>query len=533
MATTKRTKTTNKPSLKSQGAGYSTTNRKGETTYYKSSKDAPGYTDTFQGKGTMSKGNAPISRVDSKGAVLATNIGTTSPVIPPKPQVPDTGDMLGMNNASVLQEGLTLDGGKFVKDESASDVMNATKEANANMGNIASQVLGYLQPQENQMQNAYEDTYGISEKQAQRDLRRAERDKQRYTTELNAITTNRDAAILALEDTGRGQTTGFIGGEQGRIQRQAAIAALPVQAQLAAAQGDLEIAKSHVDSLFQMKIKDIETEQAYKQTVANTWMSVANTQQSNLLNAAIADSNARAAEKSQALAMANDWAKMAIEYGQTSLAGKMMKLDPTSKTFQQDLAALQGQVVKPMSAKAPTIQTINGVDMQWDPTTGTWVTPTGAGAPGTTPMSSQKTQTLNDIDTLLQNSESKLSEFLGKRNIIQRNIPGTEEYQFTVQHENLINQLALAARGELKGQGQVSDYEGKLLKSAQTTLNLYMEPKAYLKEAKQVRGAIQTSSGIPAYVSIKSPDGSQTKYAVLDSQSIQDAVNQGYVVEYQ
>lgn len=366
MATTKRTKTTNKPSLKSQGARYSTTNRKGETTYYKSSKDAPGYTDTFQGKGTMSKGNAPISRVDSKGAVLATNIGTTSPVIPPKPVPTDTGDMLGMNNASVLQEGLTLDGGQFVKDESASDVMNATKEANANMGNIASQVLGYLKPDANQAQNAYEDTYGITSRQAGREYRRAQQEVQQYTSQLNSITSSRDAAVLALEDTGRGQTTGFIGGEQGRIQRQAAIAALPVQAQLAAAQGNLEIAKSHVDSLFQMKIKDIETEQAYKQTVANTWMSVANQQQSNLLNAAIADSNARAAEKSQALAMANDWAKVAIEYGQSTLAGKIMKLDPTSKTFQQDLAVLQGQVVKPMSASKRDTQVVNGqlIDMQ-------------------------------------------------------------------------------------------------------------------------------------------------------------------------
>lgn len=386
MATTKRTKTTNKPSLKSQGAGYSTTNRKGETTYYKSSKDAPGYTDTFQGKGTMSKGNAPISRVDSKGAVLATNIGTTSPVIPPKPEPTDTGDMLGMNNASVLQEGLTLDGGKFVKDPNASDVMNATKEANVNMGNIASQVLGYLQPQENQMQNAYEDTYGITSRQAGREYRAAQNEVQQYTSQLNNITANRDASILALEDTGRGQTTGFIGGEQGRIQRQAAIAALPVQAQLAAAQGNLEIAKSHVDSLFQMKIKDIETEQAYKQTVANTWMSVATTQQSNLLNAAIADSNERAEAKKIAMNDAKQIAMQAIEYGQSSLAASVMKLDPTSPTYQQDVMNAMAGLRKPVEAvaqKAPEMQNFGTADnpdwRQYDYGTGTWKEVDGVG----------------------------------------------------------------------------------------------------------------------------------------------------------
>lgn len=283
-------------------------------------------------------------------SIQAANIGTTSPVIPPKPQVPDTGDMLGMNNASVLQEGLTLDGGQFVKDPNASDVMNATKEANANMGNIASQVLGYLKPEANQAQNAYEDTYGITSRQAGREYRRAQQDVQQYTSQLNSITSSRDAAVLALEDTGRGQTTGFIGGEQGRIQRQAAIAALPVQAQLAAAQGNLEIAKSHVDSLFQMKIKDIETEQAYKQTVANTWMSVANQQQSNLLNAAIADSNARAEAKKIAMNDAKQIAMQAIEYGQSSLAASVMKLDPTSPTYQQDVMNAMAGLRKPVSA---------------------------------------------------------------------------------------------------------------------------------------------------------------------------------------
>ena len=283
-------------------------------------------------------------------AIPATDIGTTSPVIPPKPVPTDTGDMLGMNNASVLQEGLTLDGGQFVKDPQDSEQMSAAKEYNANIGNVASSILGYIKPEANQAQNAYEDTYGITSRQAGREYRRAQQDVQQYTSQLNSITSSRDAAVLALEDTGRGQTTGFIGGEQGRIQRQAAIAALPIQAQLAAAQGNLEVAKSHVDSLFQMKIKDIETEQAYKQTVANTWMSVANTQQSNLLNAAIADSNARAEEKKTNLQMANQWAQQAYDNGQSGLAAKIMKLDQSSPTFQQDLANLQSQLVKPQAA---------------------------------------------------------------------------------------------------------------------------------------------------------------------------------------
>lgn len=177
-----------------------------------------------------------------------------------------------MNNASVLQEGITLQGGQFVPDPTASDQMNATREANMNMGNIANAMLSYIKPEANQGEKAYEDVYGISSREAGRDFRRAQQEVQQYTSQLNTLTASRDAEMLKLEGQGRGQTSGFIGGEQARINREAAIQALPIQAQLAAAQGNLEMAKSHVDSLFQMKLKDIDTMQAYKATVANTFI---------------------------------------------------------------------------------------------------------------------------------------------------------------------------------------------------------------------------------------------------------------------
>ena len=157
---------------------------------------------------TKREGSSSYKGSKEEKAFLASNIGTESPVIPNAPVPPNQGDMLGMNNASVLQEGLSLDGGQFVKDPTASDTMNATKEANMNLGNIANQMIGYLKPEENQAQNAYEDTYGITAKQAGRDFRAAQNEVQQYTSQLNSITSSRDAAVLALEDTGRGQTTG-------------------------------------------------------------------------------------------------------------------------------------------------------------------------------------------------------------------------------------------------------------------------------------------------------------------------------------
>lgn len=64
---TNRVATTNKPTLQSQNAGYSTTNRLGETTYYASSKDAPGYNDTQDGKNVPMSPGTPLSAVNSVG----------------------------------------------------------------------------------------------------------------------------------------------------------------------------------------------------------------------------------------------------------------------------------------------------------------------------------------------------------------------------------------------------------------------------------------------------------------------------------
>lgn len=334
----------------------------------------------YEASGSVVGGkNNPNGRGRETPVMTTDKIGVTTPVIPPAPGVQDVGNMLGVNNASVLQDGLTLEGGQFVKDPTASDQMNATKEANAGLGNTANAILSYLKPEQDQAANLYRDTYGVSDKQAGRDFRNAQQEVQQYTSQLNQITASRDAAALSLEGQGRGQTGSFVGGEQARINREAAIQALPVQAQLAAAQGNLEVAKSHVDSLFQMKVKDIETQQAYKQTVANTFMSVANAQQQNLLNAAIADSNARADMKKTAMNDAKSIAMQAIEYGQSSLARNVMSLDTTSPTYQQDVLKAMGQLSKPVAVvtpKAPDLQNFGTATAplwkQYNPSTGQW-----------------------------------------------------------------------------------------------------------------------------------------------------------------
>lgn len=85
-----------------------------------------------------------------------------------------------------------------------------------------------------------------------------------YSAQLNAITAKAEADKLSLIGQGRGIPEVIIGGQQAAIEREAAIRALPVAAQLAAAQGNLELAQDHLDMRFKLLSEDAENEYNYK-----------------------------------------------------------------------------------------------------------------------------------------------------------------------------------------------------------------------------------------------------------------------------
>lgn len=85
-----------------------------------------------------------------------------------------------------------------------------------------------------------------------------------YTSQINSIVKNSEAAKLALEGQGRGQTTGFLGGEQARIGREAAIQALPVQAQLASVQGKIQVATDYINKWGALLVQDANDKYNFK-----------------------------------------------------------------------------------------------------------------------------------------------------------------------------------------------------------------------------------------------------------------------------
>ncbi len=109
------------------------------------------------------------------------------------------------------------------------------------------------------------DLYQKAEKAAGvRDARQRVND---LSAQLNTITATAEAQKLSLIGQGRGIPEVIIGGQQAQIDREAAIRALPIAAQLSAAQGNLELAEDHLDTMFNLLSKDAEEEYNYRSDV--------------------------------------------------------------------------------------------------------------------------------------------------------------------------------------------------------------------------------------------------------------------------
>lgn len=199
-------------------------------------------------------------------------------------------------------------------------------------------------------------------KEMQKMLRPKENLVNSLSGQLNTLNASRDAEMLKLEGQGRGQTGGFIGGEQARINREAAIQAMPIQAQLAIAQDDLDSARTYASQYFQAKMQD-ETN-VYNQKKENNRLIfdyLTSAEQRRL------DANEKALdreynEKQATAKSAEAIALQAIEYGQSSLASKVMGLDPKSATYAQDVRNAMAGLRKPVvSTSEWELKDVNGV----------------------------------------------------------------------------------------------------------------------------------------------------------------------------
>jgi hypothetical protein len=110
---------------------------------------------------------------------------------------------------------------------------------------------------------------------------------------------------------------------------------------------------------------------------------------------------------------------------------------------------------------------------------------------------------------------------------------GSDAYNIKKQADQVKNMLSLENRQSLKGQGQISDFEGRMLASAATTLSSGLTPQAYEQELRKIRGFVQVMNGNPIEVRIINPKTGEFQFTQVDEAGLEQAINDGAVIEYQ
>ena len=319
-----------------------------------------------------------------------------------------------------------------------------------------------------------------------------------YTTQLNTIVAQGEANKLSVVGQGRGIPEAIIGGQQAQMARETAIQALPVQAQLSAAQGNLEMANQSLDRLFKIYSDDATNEFNYKTAVRKSVYDFATAQEKTKIDR-IQLADTRAYDEQQKL---NDersaYAKMAYANNQSSLGSQIASLDYKSSTFKTDLAKLSSQIVDPNAALDTAIKqqqlikakadnngtsakltkvTINGVDYMQDEKGNLSTPKIPAGTNESLPLLLE--QGANDIKTIadLQLDNTSINASAGA---YTHDKPFGQPFSMKIQDwqaqvGNTLAKLTLAELARVKGQGvtfgALSEGERKAVADSASVLN--------------------------------------------------------------
>jgi len=319
--------------------------------------------------------------------------------------------------------------------------------------------------------------------------------------QIDTNTAEAKAAQQTLESQAGGKdvTSTFLGRQQQEIDRQLAIRNLPLTAEYQASLGDLQGAQATVNKLYTANLAYAENLYNQKKDNIEAAYNVATAKEKKLLDAKKIEEERKYETEKNRIAFENE--KALLKYKQ-----QLEGVKPTTEVIKMD----------------------DGSQKLIDSNTGKIVASYGA---GTTPTKDNAQLALvNDINNIL--SDPAIDSVFGIMNSINRNIPGSSAYTVTANVNNVIQQAALAARGQLKGQGTVSDFEGKMLKEAQTALKLNMNVEDAKKALAKLRGAVVTSSGGSAQVMIIDKNGN-AKLGLANQSMINQAISSGYRVEYQ
>ena len=180
-------------------------------------------------------------------------------------------------------------------------------------------------------------------KRQQAEVRARQQEVNNYTAQLNNIVAKQNADLLNLRGIGavEGVTETVYGGQAATINREAAIKALPIQAQVAAAQGNLELAQDYLTELLTIKKDQIDADYAYNVAKFDVIREIMTADEKRELDKLEKEEERAYNQAQNNLDLQNEWSKTAITNGQNNLVSRINALNVGDPDFQQKL----GQIV--------------------------------------------------------------------------------------------------------------------------------------------------------------------------------------------
>jgi hypothetical protein len=270
------------------------------------------------------------------GAIPAENIGAVSKVnLPSAPQY-------GSNYLAEIMGGLGAN-------PSVTDLTKTEGSTGTDLMDIF-KLQAELTPKPESKTDLYAKTFGLSPEQALQKQQAAESRVSSLSSQLAGINAKAQADLLTLRGVGsnEGVTEVVYGGQQATINREAAIKALPVAAELSAAQGDLTRAEKHLDNLFKVQSEDIDADYDYRKGIVDSFVQFATKSEQRKYDAALQEAADRKAEYKDNAKLINDWATAASNGGEPELISTFTSIDPKDPNFKMKLAAAQSKIKSPL-----------------------------------------------------------------------------------------------------------------------------------------------------------------------------------------
>jgi hypothetical protein len=400
---------------------------------------------------------SPSGGLNKQGQALldASKIGTQAPTLPPKP-------MANINPAGYMADYTN----NLLQAQNAQDTQTGEANQAQDVGTVLSQYLG--QPERTDRQ-AIEKQAGVNQ------LAQQTRDTE---AQINMINANNQAAIMQVRNQSslEGGTIGILSSREDALNRSAATKLLPLTALYQAQIGNLNAAKEQVNTYIADENAYQERVYRYKKDVWSAVSEYANAQQKRQWDLQDQQLQMNLTNTKELNSVKGQMFNAAMEAGQSTLAQSIWKSTTLDEVYQK---ASGLQISRGDSVTAPIIKSINGQDMQWNPSTGTWENPSGSSTTSTGNLRLAQAQgNIQLVDSVLNNPA--LTSSVGPTMFSRIRGKGLyaltgQTQDFTSSVQQLTSQLSLDSliRAKANGAtfGALSEGELKLLSASASKID--------------------------------------------------------------